>query len=107
MPVVGGRLIPLRFFLLTATSAWMIPLQHVYAEELVRLFHVAEPFGFKVSGRLSSLRSDLQTPICRRAFARRIKSIAGRWFGSGGRKIAPSGSRNVSTPRARFKPSNM
>ncbi len=41
---------PFVFFLLTRAHTWMIPLQYVNAEELVSLFRMADPFGFKGSG---------------------------------------------------------
>jgi len=41
---------PFALFLLTNPHRCMIPLQYVNAEELVWLFRVADPFGFKGSG---------------------------------------------------------
>ena len=46
----GGWQTLSRFFLLTITHNWMIPLQYVNTEGLVWLFRVADPFGFKGSG---------------------------------------------------------
>ena len=41
---------PFRSLFLVERLDWIIQLQYVNAEELIQLFRVAEPFGFKGSG---------------------------------------------------------
>jgi hypothetical protein len=50
---------PFVFFLLPNASDWIIPLQYVNAEELVWLFRVADPFGFKKVGFSGGLPTTL------------------------------------------------